>query len=333
MFFFNVTLVFLLNTNNYLLKLINLLIIYLLAVSCSPDSLENSTNTNQKTANLVLGFEQYLNLESETIFDVPYDSHSEQVMDIYLPEDRSFSYTKVLVLVHGGSWQYGDKTSFTNLAEELKERHPNHAIVNLNYRLADTSHAAFPNQFIDIKNALEYLEREADNLKIKPEFGLIGGSSGGHLALYYDYKFDTNDAVKFVCSMSGPTDFADSFYQQNPNFNQLIELLIDKDAYGVNSNGSREDFIPGSDLSISYYLDHLSPLYHVNSQSSPTLLFHGDQDEIVPIANAYMLNKTLTYASVKNKLNVYTGDHSGWILPFYRTLLHSEISDFILKFL
>ena len=37
------------------------------------------------------------------------DDNAAQVMDIYLPANRSASTTKVILLLHGGAWALGDK--------------------------------------------------------------------------------------------------------------------------------------------------------------------------------------------------------------------------------
>ncbi len=52
---------------------------------------------------------QNTGLAQQEIWDVPYGSDSTQVMDIYLPANRSAEKTKTLIMIHGGAWTAGDK--------------------------------------------------------------------------------------------------------------------------------------------------------------------------------------------------------------------------------
>ena len=76
-------------------------------------------------------------LTEESLLNVSYGSNSQQKYDIYLPAGRSSEKTKVIVLVHGGGWTEGDKADMEYLIPALKANHPDYAIVNINYVLAD----------------------------------------------------------------------------------------------------------------------------------------------------------------------------------------------------
>ena len=55
-----------------------------------------------------------------------------------------------------------------------------------------------------------------------------------------------------------------------------------------------------------------SPLYHVNEDSAPHLLAHGDQDTLVPIAHSYRLLSRLQQFGVESSLYVRRGHgHDG----------------------
>lgn len=236
-------------------------------------------------------------LSSLSLSNIAYGDDPAQTFDIYLPAARSGSLTKVLVLIHGGGWVQGDKNDMRDYIPMLQRENPDHAIVNLNYRLAIPNvRTAFPNQFLDLELALKYLSGAAAALEIKPEFGLIGVSAGGHLALQYDYLYDVKDQVKMIASIVGPTNFKDPFYSQNANFNFAMGYLIDKSAY------------PG----ISDLAKAVSPAYLVNENSSPTILFYGEDDELVPVNNGIFLKERLDAAGIVNSLTIYSGGHGDW---------------------
>lgn len=164
--------------------------------------------------------------------DISYGADKAQILDLYLPSNRSSAITKVLVFIHGGGWIQGDKKDMREYIPLLQKRHPNHAIANLNYRLAvPGSEPAFPNQFLDLKKAIKHLSEKGREYGIKAEYGLIGASAGGHLALQYDSVYDTGDQVKLVCSIVGPSNLIDSFYTENSDFDVALGYLVDEDAY------------------------------------------------------------------------------------------------------
>lgn len=252
-------------------------------------------------------------LAAEAHLNVSYGDDPLQVYDIYLPEGRTSETTKVLVLVHGGAWIAGDKTEMASYIPMLKENHPEYAIVNMNYVVATAAHPAFPHQILDVGRVIDQLSSKKEELQILPEFGLIGASSGAHLSLMYDYVHDTGDQVKMVCDIVGPTDFTDPFYPENyANFNLLISYLVDESAYPEGTN----------------YIETLSPAFWVSSKSSPTILFYGNQDPLVPLANGRLLNSKLAAAEIPHTFTVYDGGHGNWDAAIFDDL-EIKLSAFI----
>lgn len=248
----------------------------------------------------------------ETLRNVSYGEDPEQIYDLYLPAGRSASYTKILVLIHGGGWMQGDKGNMEIYIPLLNESHPDHAILNLNYRLAQLpSQSAFPDQFLDLQQAFEHLTEKAVNWGIKPEFGLIGTSAGGHIALQYDSVYDSGNKVKMVCSVVGPTDFTDPFYSENPDFALLLQVLIDEEEY------------PAVNLARA-----VSPAFQVNANTSPTILFYGKDDNLVPLQNGLFLQEQLELEGVENVLTIYEGGHGDWTNQDNDNL-QAQLKDFI----
>jgi len=253
-------------------------------------------------------------LAAVTFLDVSYGNNPQQVYDIYLPEGRSISKTKVLVLIHGGGWTAGDKSDMDDFIDLIQESHPNHAIVNINYVLAALpATPAFPNQFLDVESVLQKLTDEKELLQILPEFGLIGTSAGAHLALMYDYVYDTTDQVKMVCDIVGPSDFTDPFYTNDPNFDILLSLLVDESAYPNGGN----------------LAELTSPVHQVSAASSPSILFYGNQDPLVPLTNGQRLNMALSDAMVDHNFTVYEGGHGDDWSPTNILDLQAQIRAFI----
>jgi len=264
----------------YLFLFITLSSLLIFSTSCSSDDGSPTDDPNQI-------------LEAETRLNVSYGQHPRQVYDLYLPEGRTQENTKVIVLVHGGGWTSGDKSDMSDVVDYLRENHPDYAVANINYILAEIGVPAFPNQFLDLGRVISQLTEQQSELQIQPQFGLVGTSAGAHISLMYAYVYDSSNQIKFVADIVGPTDFTDPFFANNPNFNIILQLLVDQSAYPSGTN----------------LAEAVSPVYQVSATSPPTIMFYGDQDPIVPLSNGQTLETTLNAAGVENSLTIYTGGH------------------------
>lgn len=251
-------------------------------------------------------------LIEEVFLNVSYGNNPLQKFDIYLPANRSNEKTKVIVLIHGGGWVEGDKADMSFLIPIIKLRHPHHAIVNMNYVLANATTPAFPNQFLDVGAVINKLTNEKNELQILPEFALIGTSAGAHISLMYDYVYDLDNKVKMVADIVGPTDFTDPFYTSNPGFTILLAALVDENAYPQGTN----------------YSEVLSPALQVSNTSSPTLLFYGNTDALVPLSNGVTLNNALNTAQIDHRFTVYEGGHGDWAAADIENML-TQINDYV----
>ncbi len=73
-------------------------------------------------------------LPAQSIANVSYGNNVLQVMDVRLPAGRGAT-TGVVVFIHGGGWEGGDKAVFTT-ADLEKFTARGYATVNMNYRLS-----------------------------------------------------------------------------------------------------------------------------------------------------------------------------------------------------
>jgi acetyl esterase/lipase len=262
-------------TNNLFFGL--LLFVLLPFYSCSKD--ENGTSVDLTVA--------------KTMLNVSYGNNSQQVFDLYLPANRSETTTKTLILVHGGAWIEGDKADMNYAVDIIKQFLPEYAIANVNYRLATTGNYAFPMQINDIDAIVQKLKNE--DYGISDNFGFIGTSAGGHLSMLYSYGHNSNNDIKMVCSIVGPTNFTDPNYINNPAWLNLYFNLT-----GVHYADNP-----------SYY-EQLSPLYRATTSSVPTIMFYGNADDLIPTSQGVDLHAKLDQLGVYNEFNLYNGGHGNW---------------------
>jgi acetyl esterase len=98
---------------------------------------------------------------------------------IYRPKTSS-KPLPVLVDVHGGAWSSGDRTGDKLYASELAKT--GLIVVSIDFRQAPNFQ--HPSGSADVAAAVRYVRFNAKSLNADPErIGLIGSSSGGHLAL------------------------------------------------------------------------------------------------------------------------------------------------------
>lgn len=224
---------------------------------------------------------------SKELMNVSYGSDANNVMDVYLPAGRDES-TPVVIFVHGGSWISGDKSEFSAYASLLRRK--GFAVVNMNYRLVNASGSIrLAEQRNDLKTAVDYVYSKASEWNVSNKIGLLGASAGAHLSLLYTYKDNSDNKVKTVVSLAGPTNFTDT---RNVSLQQatLVQQLVGAD-FLTNLQPFRD----------------ASPIFQVSASSRPTLIFHGRTDTTVPVQQSVDLKAALEAAGVKNKLVIYEG--------------------------
>ena len=230
---------------------------------------------------------------AKTMLNVSYGSDSQQVFDLYLPANRNVSTTKTLILVHGGAWIEGDKADMNYAVNVIQQFLPDYAIANLNYRLATNENYAFPMQIDDIDAIVQKLKNE--NYGISDAFGFIGTSAGGHLSMLYSYGYNSNNDIKMVCSIVGPTNFTDPNYT---DYQVWLDLYYNLTGVDYANN-------------VTYY-EQLSPLYRATATSVPTILFYGNADPLIPTSQGVDLHAKLNQLGVYNEFNLYNGGHGNW---------------------
>lgn len=249
---------------------------FLFFASCKPDKTQE---TNYDIAT------------SYILKNISYGSNSQQVMDIYLPANRSDTTTKVFVLIHGGGWSAGDKADYTDMFNSLKTYYPDHAIINLNYRLGTSSNPGYPKQIEDIQSALSLIQLPKYNLSKR--YLLFGGSAGAHLSMLYAYAFDDNHYVKGVINTVGPADMTDTAYLNHAVFLGIFASFIGNAAYSYEQNTA--------------LFEAVSPTKRVSTSAPPTLSFYGDQDQLIPSTQLGLLRNALDAKGIYHVDTMYVG--------------------------
>ena len=233
---------------------------------------------------------------SVTMLNVSYGTNAQQKMDVYLPANRSTTNTKVIIMIHGGGWNTGDKADFNEYVDSLKKREPSYAIFNINYRLANAPDL-FPAQEQDVKAAVEFIYNKRQEYLVSDKFVLIGGSAGAHLALLQGYKYSTPVKPKAIIDFFGPTDLV-AMYNNPPN-PLVLPLLISVTGSTPTTNNT--------------LYTQSSPINFISSQSPPTMILHGGIDIVVSPSQSVALNTKLFISGVTHQYIFYPAEGHGWV--------------------
>lgn len=238
-------------------------------------------------------------LQERIITDTAYGAEAKQKMDIYLPAKRT-AKTKVVVLVHGGGWQSGDKSELNGYKDLLRSKWPEAAVVNINYRLASNilniHHEEIMN---DIKATVNFILNNKNNFSISDTLVMVGASAGAHLAMMYTYKYNSGNHVKCVANFFGPAKLSD--WDWYNSFNLWL---------GVATKDVMIQYM-GEPWNQTLY-DNNSPHVIATAQSKPTIIFHGTIDVIVPLYQSQWLNARLNELGVPHEYHEYILDGHGF---------------------
>jgi acetyl esterase/lipase len=223
-------------------------------------------------------------------------------LDLYLPAIRAPH--PLVIWIHGGGWKFGDKAWMFYLRKLTRQ---GFAIASIQYRLSGT--AKYPAAIDDCRDALRWLEQNGATYGLDPRhIFMSGASAGGQLAALVALEAG-HPEIKAVCVLYPATDLT-GFANQDAKHGYLPDFL------GGSVNEKRPEAIQGS------------PVNHIHRNAPPFLIFHGDRDTLVPIAQSEELNDKLHAIGVESHLVVVHGKSHGFALTDAQ---QREAGDFFLK--
>ena len=249
----------------------------------------------------------------KALIDVVYTKVGqwEGKMDIYLPQQDETS-TPLVINIHGGGWNHGSKESQTGFGSFFKR---GYAVANVEYRLVDVAPA--PAAIEDVRCALIYLLNHSKQFNIDAnKIVIMGGSSGGHLAL--------------MCGLLAN----DRHFDSNCEYNGEIKVAAIIDKYGVtdlvplNNWGSAKRWL-GNGFGNLDFVKSVSPIYFVDKNSPPIFIVHGDSDPIVPYSQSSELAKKLKSFGVKTKFIMVPGGKHGKFSEGKKQELNIQMWEFL----
>jgi acetyl esterase/lipase len=212
--------------------------------------------------------------------DIPYGSDPRQRLDIYRPIGQA--QLPILVFVHGGGWDSGDKGEYGFAAKAFAAQ--GYAAVVINYRLVPQH--LYPAFVDDVALAIAKVEAVALQVNADPlRIYLVGHSAGGYNMLqavldphYLAAAHVNPQSIRAVAALAAPADF----------------LPLD-------SPKSIAAFSKASPL------QDTQPIQHVRADAPPILLLHGSEDTTVGPHNSKNLAAKLSSAGADVQHKEYSG--------------------------
>jgi acetyl esterase/lipase len=262
--------------------------------------------------------------------DVAYwtDPDTDRVLrcDVWRPPPGVEPSGLAFVYLGGGAWYLLDR----NLGTGPLFRHlaaQGHVIVNVAYRTYPETD--IPGMVGDAKRAVAWLKSTADEYDVDPERVVIGGgSAGAHLALLAGYAPHHPDltptelsnvdvSVRGVVSLYGQVDLEATYYHLGQQALNPDDPEPDWEAplspWARRVLGSNATAGEVRKLTVAGRLDWLmggtpdqvperyalqSPVHHVDDGCPPTLLVHGEHDQMAPISPVRELYRQLDGSGV-----------------------------------
>jgi len=217
-------------------------------------------------------------VQSETV-TVGWGGGRELHADLYRPPAPNGAG---VLLIHGGSYQRGDRTQLRGYAIALGRS--GYTCLACEYRLAGESQ--WPAQIDDVHTALAYFHDRAPALGVDASrIAIAGNSAGGHLALLAAVLGERPIAA--VAALYSAVDFVGDDARAKGAPEAMAYLL-------------------GPDVSESR-LALISPLHHVRGDFPPTLLATGNQDEMIHWGESLRMYQSLMEAGAAAELHIFNG--------------------------
>jgi len=242
-------------------------------------------------------------------------------LDLYIPQKKQAG--PLILWVHGGAWRSGSRDEMP-LVAALEAGYP---AASIDYRLS--TDARFPAQIHDIKAAIRFLRANSGQFHLNADTIVVAGSSAGaHLAALVGVSNGNSELEGKVGSFLNQSSSVQGIVSYF-GASDLTTILDQSTPHGLSVRVPALDLLLGGQPKNLPELSKLaSPVFHVDRQDPPLLLFHGDRDPQMPINQSHELAGAYTKAGAKVQFEVVYGAAHGGPL-FY----DQERSKTLLRFL
>lgn len=252
--------------------------------------------------------------------DQPLPGNRQLKFDFLQP--KTVKSTPLIIFIKGGGFLNMHKSKY--LPQLVSFAQKGFSVASIQYRTSNE--AKFPAQLYDVKAAVRYFRANAKRYNIDPEsIGVWGNSAGGHLA-----------------SLLGTTNNNPAFEGEGEYLDVSSEVKAVVNWYGVidmlKMPNSRADshsslLIGGPVYEEIEKVVLANPITHINENTPPFLVMHGDTDKVVPLQQSELLYRALKEKNRKVDYYVVEGGEHSFLQFSTKTDALSIVYDFFEKYL
>jgi len=217
-----------------------------------------------------------------------------------------------IVLLVSGGWKSGTNAFHPWMVAPLLRR---------GYTVLAACHVSQPEATVmeiteDMHRAIRFARHHAKDYGIDPErIGVTGGSAGGHLSLMLATRGSAGPG-----DAPDPVDRESSEVQAAAIFYPVTDLLnLGKSTENLGDGGPPKSFVKAfgpqsTNLAVWKVVGReVSPIYYVNSNMPPILIYHGDADTLVPLDQSERFKAKSREIGRNVELVVHQGGKHGWL--------------------
>lgn len=217
-----------------------------------------------------------------------------------------------VALMVSGSWKSGTNSFRPWMTAPLLRR---------GYTILAVCHVSQPEAtvaeiFEDVSRAVRHIRHHAREHGIDPaRLGVTGGSAGGHLSLLLATRGGPGPRTA-----PDPIDRESSEVQAVAIFYPVTDLLnLGDSTENLRDGGPPKSFVKAfrpQPSGPTRWVDigrPLSPIFHVHSNTPPSLIHHGDADTLVPLDQSQRYQARARELGRTVELIVHPGGSHGWL--------------------
>jgi acetyl esterase/lipase len=216
--------------------------------------------------------------------------------DLFHPP-QSGALRPAVLLIHGGAWSQGDRSQLRGYGIQLARR--GYVCASLEYRLSGES--KWPAQLHDVKAGVRFMRAKSAALGVDPaKICVSGNSAGAHLALLLA-------GTPNLPELEGEGGHAEA----GSECAACIAFYAPTKLFGSYPPST---YAPGLfEAGVTEATGRLaSPIEYARKDFPPTLLIHGNRDQLVRPSASLTMYEALSEAGAPVELHMYNGAPHGF---------------------
>jgi acetyl esterase/lipase len=243
-------------------------------------------------------------------------------MDVFRPR-KDANGAGVIMVVSGGFFSSHEAVSPVLIGPLLGRGYTVFSVVH-----GSQPRYTVPEIVVDLNRAVRFIRLHAPEYGVDPErVGITGGSAGGHLSLMLGTAGGPGDPnakdpvdrqssrIQAVACFFPPTDFLNFGAPGRELIHATDHRAPFRPAFDYRELDREQNlWLPVTDSEkLRKITREISPITHVSSDDPPTLIIHGEKDDLVPVQQSHIFVERLKGAGVEAKLIVKEGAGHGWL--------------------